>query len=586
LNLLPFAGWAAPLVAITSPAAASVFEVARTVEIAGTCSPGVSLVELYYDGAIIGSTVPVGGNWSFRWSPGLLRAAGAKNMVARAVRGLRESDSAPRSFTVDNVPLRSIYGSGGGCWFADDLAFANNATVTSWSSRVNGLTWTSSTATMLTGGWVDPRGSQKCVSIRVAANGEMNCDALAPLFQGTNPPVTVMLIMQVPTGLGTGTQMLFTATSTSSSGPKWLYEHVGLAQRLAKATTTLTFSTTKNLAIDFGQHMYVATDTGTVMNVWRDSGCVMNADAPQPLDVANAAINTVNLGVQNNAGSKVFRADMNLRGVVVAPTASISQSDFQYVLNFYMGNFDHDQYFGDAATPFELDIFVGQSNTQGLAVSTLPAVDDIRFFFRSNNNWLSDPTALAALEPQGSGPFIGYWYQSAVARKAALAGGELQVCGFGSGAQFCSYYSTFADDGYYSTSGFDAWCRNLETAKALYGGTPSYRLIWGQGESDTQNSTAASVYLSNLTTVMAMYESRLGVGFPLVVIEVNGTSPGQPFAAQVQADQATFAAGRAHTVLDTSSQVYVFPTGFISSLHFNQASMIAIGNSVGNQVVS
>lgn len=584
-TLLPFAGWAKPSVAITSPAASSVFAVANTVTISGTCSPGVTTVEVFYDGAPIGSTTASGGAWSFKWSPGLLRAAGAQNMVARAHRGIRSADSAPRAFTVDNVPLRSAYGSTGGFWLADDLAFSDGATVTTWTSRVNGLQWTSSTATMMTGGWVDPRGAQKCVALRVASSGEMNCDALAVNFQGTNPAVTVILGMQVPAGLGTGTQMLFTATSTSSSTPKWLYEHVGLAQRLAKQSTTLSFATTKNLAIDFGQHMYVATDTGVAMNVWRDSGCVMNAATPQALDVADAAINTVNLGVQNNAGSKVNRADENLRWVIVVPTASLTQQNLQYILNFCMGNYDADQFFGDSSTAFELNVFAGQSNTQGLSVSTQPAVPEIRFFFRSNNNWLSDPTALQSLAPQGAGPYIGYWYQSAIARNSALGGAPLHVCGFGSGAQFCSYYSTFSDEGYYATTGFDEWCRNVETAKALLGGTPSYRLIWGQGESDTLNSTAASVYLSNLATVVALYETRLGVGVPTVIIEVNGTSPGQNFAAQVQADEATFVAGRAHTVLDTSTQAYVYPTGFISSLHYNETSMLAIGNSVGSQVI-
>lgn len=587
-RLLLFAALAAPVAAITSPAAASVFAVANTVTVAGTCSFGCYRVDLFYNGALIGSCVPLAGSWSFKWSPGLLRAAGSKNMVAVAHRGAKTGSSAPRAFVVDNVPLRAQLGAGGDFWSADDLAFANGATVTAWVGRCNGLTWTSSTATMLTAGWTSPAGALKCVSIRVAATGEMNCNALAPLFQGTDPPVTVVPVMQVPAGLGTGTQMVFTATSTASSTPKWLLEHVGTAaaMKLAKQTTTLTFSSAANLRVDFGQHMYVATDTGTVMGVWRDSGARQNADTTQALNVADAAINTVNLGVQNNAGSKVNRADQNMRALWVGPTASLTQQQLQYLTNFCFGNFDQDQYYGDSTTAHEVDIFAGQSNTQGLAVSTLPAVPAQRFFFYSDNNWLSDPATLQNLAPQGAAPNIGYWYQSAIARQAAVGATPVHAIGVGSGSKFCADFLVFGDGGYYDTGLFDEFCRNLETSKCLLGGTPTYRLIWGQGESDATDATASGNYLTNVTAVFAAYTTRVGdPNLPIVVIGLNGNSPGQAFAATVQAAEASIAASRSHTALVTTSDIPFGVTYFVSVFHYNELGQVTVGNRVGAVVV-
>lgn len=581
----PLGGTEPPEVAITSPAPATLLAVHITATISGTCSAGCSLVELRYNGSLIGSCVPVGTTWEFKWGPGLLRA-GAHDMVATAYRGLAQADSAPVSLTVDNVPLRALLGATGGFWYADDLAYANGATVATWASRVNGYNWTSSTVTMLTGGWVTPAGNLKCVSARVASLGEMNCDALAPLFQGTNPPVTVVEMMQVPAGLGSGTQMIFTATSTSSSTPKWLHQHVGVPApvRLSKQTTTLTFSTAASLRVDYGQHLYVATDTGTAMNVARDSGCRQGFGTSQNLDVADGAFNTVNLFVQNNAGSKVNRADANLRALAIFPVASLTQPELQYLTNFLFGNFDHDAYYGDSAQPWEGNNFWGQSNTQGLAVSSLPDVPEIQFFFRSNNNWVSDPTALSTVEPQGAGPYIGYWYQASIDRQAAIPATPVHAFGFGSGGQYCNYFYDFSDDGYYSTTGFDEWCRNLETFKALMGGTPSWRVIWGQGESDATLQSAADVYQANLTTLMNLAEPRLSAGFPLVVIQLNGTSPGQTYAATVQAAEAAFVAGRAHTVLVPTTDI-VFPTDFISIFHYDQTGQVIVGGRAGSAVV-
>ena len=589
-NTLPFfAAAVPPAVAITSPAAATVFAVATPVLISGTCTPGCHKVELRFNGSLLRETATItGSTWSFWWSPGLNRA-GTFNMVARAYRGAKHTDSAARSFTVDNVPLRSKFGATGDFWHADDLAYSDGATVATWTGRVNANAWISSTATMLTAGFPNPAGAKKCVATRVASSGKMTCNGMAGLFGGTNPAVSFFQLRQVPAGLGTGTQMDFTATSSSSSTPKWLVEHVGTpgAVKVAKRTTTLTFPSAGDAVpsrVDFGVHGHLITDTGTSVNVWRDSGAVMTALTPQTLDVADSVFDRVSLGVQDNAGSNVNFADNNYRCVALFPTSTFTAAEAQYLLNFCLGNYDNDQYYGDASTAFEVQVCEGQSNMQGLAVSTLPAVASSQTFFYSDNNWLSDPVALSAMAPEGAGPYIGYWYQNAIARQAAIPTIPVHSIGAMRGAQDLARFYEFGNGDYYATTLLDEFYRNVETAKCLFGGSPSWRIPFGQGESDAQSAVLAPQYLTNMNILFPLYRGRLGATTPVVIIQLNGNSPGQAQAATVKTAQSDWVAADAHAVLVVTDDI-LYPGGFISTLHYNEASQVIVGGRSGSAVV-
>lgn len=568
----------------TSPAPSAVLEVATTVVISGTCDAACTYVEVLANGEVVATATPSAGSFTCAWSPGQLRA-GQQRLTVRTYRGNSYAQTS-RDVTVSGTPLASKWDLG--FWHADDLAnqYSDGQAVTSWSPRTGAQPWTAALSHAPTyqaagygNAWpgVGPGANKGCVLLN-GTSQYLLCDALVAAFTAANARSVFIIYQQVSAA---GTQTLICASATTGTANKWqLFSNSAPgAYRILRGTTTSVYGTNPNQRNDLGAHFVFVRDPGTgPISLHRDV-----LWTPGTQSVANAAV-TANTSTKlalgaNFNGSTTPTNYGNIKILCVGlSTQAFTTQEQQKCAYQALGLFDRDQYYGDSATAFKLNPGAGQSNLQGLAVSSLPALPQIRLLAISTNNWIADMPTTVPIGPQQGN--LGPWYQFAQDRRTAT-GQDVHICLAGQGATGINSFKDPAYDGLYSTALFDLQCRVIAEAKAALGGTPDIdRFLIVEGETDSQSSPGSSTYQANMTTWANNIRTLIpgcSASTRIVAPQVSSYSA-YPFGAAVQAAQAAWAAADVNGAAPSVASIASAPFFNLDGIHYNQAGVLGLGS--------
>jgi len=438
----------------------------------------------------------------------------------------------------------------GAFWIGDDLVSDST-----WAPRVDNISAGSITGTNTVrnaSGWVTPEGNRKTWTFN-GTNALARCNGLVSMATADDPPLEVVMWYRVVST--NATNVLFGWSSTSSATPKRILLFTTGPYRWTQQATTSVFGhNATNLLQQMVRVRMTNNGAGTDTTIWRNEELdPIDADGTLQMNVAAQAVNTFVIGAQDNGGSIVNFANIEVFAIWVRNPASAPLTDDEGIElhNFVMGGFDQAPYYRGSEV-FFLPWHAGQSNSfaNGLGTGSVAGLPDtlVQQYLWSGNNTAQEPTGLSALDIRGGvnhgpqhyiqhGSFAMRHHQAGVGKGATNAGTNW---GGGSGSGPANSLQ-----GYYSTDLPSLCRRNIFMTRARFGGNPIVHCTWWQGENDAAaGSVVAGQYAANLGAIkgyIRAFWARMGqANVPFHIMKLN---PAQTGGGIVLADLNTINAG-------------------------------------------